>query len=105
MIFYTDSPQLKALINMCDNIVRMVCLRQETFCNNGGKEAWFGDFKLPITFVYGQKHKVWVLIFLEPGEHIETKIQHIRRNCQQFWNKTASSTVFHSRSAAKNVIK
>ena len=27
--------------------------------------------------VYGQKHKVWVLIFLEQGEHFETKIEQI----------------------------
>ena len=25
--------------------------------------------------VYGQKHKVWVLVFLERAEHFETKIE------------------------------
>ena len=28
--------------------------------------------------VYGQKHKVWVLVFLERVEHFETKIEQIR---------------------------
>ena len=27
--------------------------------------------------VYGQKHKVWVLVFLERAEHFETKIEQI----------------------------
>ena len=43
----------------------MVRSRQETFNSNGGHEARFGDFQLPITVVYGQKHKVWVLVFLD----------------------------------------
>ena len=44
---------------------RTVRLRQETFNSNGGHDALFGYFKLQITsFVYGQKHKVLVLVFL-----------------------------------------
>ena len=27
--------------------------------------------------VYGQKHKVWVLVFLEQSEHLETKIKQV----------------------------
>ena len=27
--------------------------------------------------VYGQKHKVWVLVFLEQEEHFETNIEQI----------------------------
>ena len=36
-------------------------------CNKGGFGAWFGHFKLlkyrSLVF-YGQKHKVWLLVFL-----------------------------------------
>ena len=42
--------------------------------------------------VYGQKHKVWVLVLLGPEEHVETKFERMRRNFL-FCNKTASCTV------------
>ena len=40
--------------------------------------------------VYGQNHKVWVLVFLERAEHFKTKIEQIWGNLL-FCNKTASS--------------
>ena len=44
---------------------RTVHSRQDTFYSNGGHEAWFWPFLTPNNFVvHGQKHKVWVLVFL-----------------------------------------
>ena len=40
---------------------------------------------------YGQKHKVWILVFLERADHFETKIEQIWWNFL-FCSKTASST-------------
>ena len=60
--------------------------------------------------VYGQKHKVWVLVFLvRRAEHFETKIEQVWWNFP-FCNKTASSRYLyvqplHSRNAAKYFIK
>ena len=45
----------------------------------------------PNSFVCGQKHKVWVLVFLEWVEHFETKTEQIRWNFL-FCNKSASPT-------------
>ena len=52
---------------------RTVCLHQEMLSNNGGYEALFDHSFV----VYGQKHKVWVLIFLEEPEHFETKVEEL----------------------------
>ena len=41
--------------------------------------------------VYGQKHKVWVLVSLERAKHLKTKIEQIWWNFL-FCNKAASST-------------
>ena len=44
---------------------RTVRSRQDTFYSNGGHEAWFWPFLTPNNLVvHGQKHKVWVLVFL-----------------------------------------
>ena len=34
------------------NDAHMICLCQETLCNNGGYEAKYGHFKLSITFLF-----------------------------------------------------
>ena len=50
--------------------------------------------------VYGQKHKVWVLIFLELAEHFETQIEQI------WWNFLfCNKQQLHLRNAAKYFIK
>ena len=51
------------LIDMHEDDARTVCLRQETLCNKGGNEAWFGHLNSNNFVVCGQKHKVWVLVF------------------------------------------
>ena len=44
---------------------RTVRSRQDTFYSNGGHEARFWPLSTPNNFVvHGQKHKVWVLVFL-----------------------------------------
>ena len=46
-----------------------------------------------IYVVYGQKHKVWVLVFLvRTRANVETKFKRISQNFL-FCNKTASGTV------------
>ena len=50
----------QALISMRDNDVRTVRLWKETLCNNGENKALNSNN----SFVYGQRHKVWVLVFL-----------------------------------------
>ena len=48
-----------------DTDARTVRSRQEMFNSNGGHEAWFLTLLTPNNYVvYGQKHKVWVLVFL-----------------------------------------
>ena len=54
----------QALIIMRDDDARTVRLWKETLCNNGENEAWFGNLNSNNSVVYGQKHKVWVLVFL-----------------------------------------
>ena len=56
----------KVLINMHDNVARKFRLRQETLCNNGRKEAWFRNFRLPMTSLFMVRNtlQVWVLVFL-----------------------------------------
>ena len=68
----------------------MVPLSQETLCSNGGYEAWFGNLQHPNFVVYGQKHKVWVLVSGTVSD-FETKFEQIRL-AFLFFNKTASST-------------
>ena len=58
---------------MCDDDACMVRLRKETLCNNGQKiRHSLATLNFNNFVVYGQKHKVWVLIFLEQAEHFET---------------------------------
>ena len=48
MIWFTTSllKNSKVLNDMHDDNAGTVRLHQETFCNNGGKEAWYGIFEL-----------------------------------------------------------
>ena len=62
-----------------------------SFPGDSGYEAWFGTCNTHNFVVYSQKHKVWVLIFLEQAEYFETKFEQIRWNFL-FFNKTALST-------------
>ena len=64
----------QALIDMHDNDALTVCLWKKTLCNNGENGVWFGNSNNFV--VYGQKHKVWVLVFL---------VRTSRTFCDQNW--------------------
>ena len=56
--------RIKGPIHLRDEDARTVRLRHDTLCSNGGYEAWFAPCNTHNFVVYGQKHKVWVLVFL-----------------------------------------
>ena len=82
---------------MRDNDVRTVCFHQETVCNIPGNEAWFDNINSNNFFVYVQKHKVWVLVFL-----VRTRLK-LSRLCEVFCFATKLHRLqqLHLRNAAK----
>ena len=61
---------------------RTVRSRQETFNSNGGHEAWFSHFQLPITSLFMVRNIKcgYSFSYLGWAEHFETKFERIRRN-------------------------
>ena len=60
-----------------DNNARTVCYERGCYATMVKIRHGLATLNSNNSVVYGQKHKVWVLVFLERVEHFETKIEQI----------------------------
>ena len=69
---------MKALIHVRDDNMCTVRLSQETLCSMAGLRHCFATLNPNNFVVHGQKHKMWVLIFLKGTATLVTTIFYMK---------------------------